>query len=144
MAKRKRVGIVDTTSKKPKTNDDAEENSTSSADRPLSHPVLSQYYPKLLTLRQYLADQLPATSKRRRRRILHYGKHSDTQEISISGSDSSDVVNLLDKTIIGVVQNTNEEGLLRKQELQVFTQQLSNSSAGMELTAAKFMQAEVE
>ncbi|MCJ1364272.1 hypothetical protein MMC16_003381 [Acarospora aff. strigata] len=51
-----------------------ESRSTGLAGSPIiKHPVLSLYYPRVVTLRQYLLHQLPASSKARRRRLVAVG-----------------------------------------------------------------------
>ncbi|KGQ00641.1 hypothetical protein PAAG_12683 [Paracoccidioides lutzii Pb01] len=42
-------------------------------DGSIYHPVLSLYYPRIMTLRDYLHAQLPASSKSRRRKIASIG-----------------------------------------------------------------------
>ncbi len=40
----------------------------------VQHPVLSLYYPRVVTLRQYLLSRLPVASKARRRRLVTLGQ----------------------------------------------------------------------
>lgn len=67
--------------------------------RETSHPVISLYYRKVVSLRDYLLQQLPVTSKSRRRRILTLGSRTDTEsQMSLS------LAQLLDSTLVGVLQ----------------------------------------
>ncbi|KAJ5902253.1 Telomere reverse transcriptase [Penicillium taxi] len=66
-----------------------------------SHPLISLYYRNVLTLRQYLLDQLPRSSKLRRRRIA-----------SLEASAQSNVkplATLLDSTLVGVLKKSPPE-----------------------------------
>lgn len=63
----------------------------------LQHPVLSPYYPLVLSLRTYLLGRLNAASKTRRRRIACLGHQ---QHQSCDGSDRR-LARLLDTTLVG-------------------------------------------
>ncbi|KAL2858750.1 hypothetical protein BJX68DRAFT_141302 [Aspergillus pseudodeflectus] len=63
----------------------------------ISHPVISQYYRRVVTLRQYILQRIPQSSKGRRRRIAAIrsdGTHLGTNEESLA--------HLLDTTLVGV------------------------------------------
>lgn len=93
-----------------------------------SHPVLSRYYPRVVSLRQYLLEQLPSTSKARRRRIASLGKprHKDVEKAANGDSDESDkeLAVLLDQTLIGVSKKTTSAAVVeaRQREFAAFTQ----------------------
>jgi hypothetical protein len=85
--KRKRVGEVVTNAKRPKTSESTERGTKI---RPLSHSALSFCYSEVHTLRQFLLDSLPSTSRARRRKIASQGLDSgsyflDTTLVGISG-----------------------------------------------------------
>ncbi|KAL8811751.1 MAG: hypothetical protein Q9223_002113 [Gallowayella weberi] len=104
---------------RPKKHDDTpnkrvcnDSNRIASSD--LSHPTLSLYYPRILTLRGYVLSKLPATSKTRRRKIANI-RHLDgikrdsvkaNHELRIQSSQSggldveADLAKLLDRTLI--------------------------------------------
>lgn len=64
----------------------------------VKHALLAQYYPKIQTLRQYLLDNLPPTSRIRRRKIeaceAHASENQDTVRVQLA--------NLLDTTLLGL------------------------------------------
>jgi hypothetical protein len=67
------------------------------------HPVISLYYPRVLTLRQFLLQHLPSSSKSRRRRILSLrGFAADNKNASDQRHDVQSLANFLDTTLIGV------------------------------------------
>jgi telomerase reverse transcriptase len=94
----------------------AKTQSSSPSDARVQHRVLSQYYRSVTTLRHYLLEQIPTTSKQRRRRIAGLGKKHDQvavkngSRVSIPTADgqhhvddeNSQLVQLLDSTLIGV------------------------------------------
>lgn len=71
------------------------------------HPVISLYYRQVLTLRQFLLQQLPSTSKARRRRILSLkpsAAKTDGDENAAGQKPGSgqNPASLLDTTLVGV------------------------------------------
>lgn len=65
-----------------------------------SHPVISVYYPEVLTLRQYLLRQIPISSKSRRRRIRTVGNEDSPS----TSSGSRELSTFLDTTLVGVLE----------------------------------------
>ncbi|KAL3494554.1 hypothetical protein BJX62DRAFT_33991 [Aspergillus germanicus] len=61
------------------------------------HPVISQYYRQVVTLRQYILQRIPISSKGRRRRIAAI--QSDSTH---SGTNEERIAHLLDTTLVGV------------------------------------------
>ncbi|WPH03795.1 Hypothetical protein R9X50_00667800 [Acrodontium crateriforme] len=89
-----------------------------------SYALLRQYYPEVLTLRNYLVSRLPKTAKRRRRRIRQYGLHCGSESPSEDG-----VVDLLDKTLVGSfasVSSDTDDSI--EKDLTIFTQHLNDVS----------------
>lgn len=76
----------------------------------VKHALLTQYYPNILTLRQYVLDSLPASSKIRRKKISAVGKeiqaaavdaHSGVQEpVEDHDNISASLARLLDTTLV--------------------------------------------
>ncbi|KAL9578805.1 MAG: hypothetical protein Q9212_005488, partial [Teloschistes hypoglaucus] len=103
----------------------------------VTHPTLSLYYPRILTLRNYILSRLPPSSKKRRRRLIalkcdavtegNISKASSDPNIQSSQSFQSTVVDalgrLLDRTL---VCNRDDESRVdvqdREQDFRVFSQ----------------------
>lgn len=83
--------------KKPKTGPSSGLLQVSGA---VKHVLLAQYYPTILTLRQYLLDNLPASSRLRRRKIAAFGSEAFTAD----GPDNAraQLARLLDTTLVGL------------------------------------------
>ena len=83
--------------------------------------LLRLYYPHVVTLRQFLAAELP---KRRRKELLRYGRQSGTPS-----PEEDSVTSLLDQTIVG---SFSPVSVPRSQDfdtdLSIFTEQLSDAS----------------
>jgi telomerase reverse transcriptase len=98
------------------------------------HPVLSRYYPRLVTLRQYLLEQLPESSKARRRRIAGLGRDPNAKtnhalgqrQITGNSNDGDNVcqiMELLDSTLVGILQQSSPAVTEDRQRgFAVFTQ----------------------
>lgn len=77
------------------------------------HPVISLYYSRVVTLRQYLLDQLPASSKSRRRRIASVGlQGGPPAKPDLDGDQHQlhsvqQLADLLDSTLVGVLKESN-------------------------------------
>jgi len=113
-------------------------------DRDIVEPptwlLLRQYYTKVLTLRQYLVRALSG-SKKRQRKLLHYGKFTDKRSASLV--DPS-VIHLLDSVVVGAAEETepvDDESI--DKDITLFTQQLSESSLEISATQGAFKQHEV-
>jgi hypothetical protein len=68
-------------------------NHHGSSDPPVSHELLSLYYPRIVSLRQFLLSSLPPSSTSRRRRLSTYGVDSQA---------GTETPHLFDSTLIGV------------------------------------------
>jgi hypothetical protein len=66
------------------------------------HSLLSQYYPRVLTLVDYLLAKLPATLKKRRRKILCIKSTSELSSTIEGDFDKSALAKHLDLTLVGV------------------------------------------
>ncbi|KAJ5558312.1 Telomere reverse transcriptase [Penicillium sp. DV-2018c] len=93
-------------------------------ERKTNHPVISLYYRNVMPLREYLLQQLPATSKSRRRRIRTLGSRADQEP----DGQSQELAELLDSTLVGVLKESspavNSE---RQKEYSSFNQSQSQS-----------------
>ncbi|KAF9883083.1 hypothetical protein FE257_004117 [Aspergillus nanangensis] len=108
------------------------------------HPVISLYYPRVVTLRQYLLQQIPVSSKSRRRRIASVRLDDPSKQSGRSGDQASDLASLLDTTLIGVLNDspsTSSKG--RRRELADFTQSQSKSQLASTDTGPTCAQAEI-
>jgi hypothetical protein len=73
------------------------------------HNVLSSFYPRVCTLRNYLLAGLPATSRVRRRKLTTFGK--------------DDAASILDTCLVGVLkQSSISVKESRKADFAIFTQ----------------------
>ncbi|TVY37815.1 Telomerase reverse transcriptase, partial [Lachnellula subtilissima] len=85
----------------------------------IKQTLLSQYYPQVLTLREYLFQRLPKTSKIRRKKILSVGR--DPSEEGLSA--------FLDSTLIGVSVCTQASQKERWQQWTTFSQRADESAS---------------
>lgn len=106
-----------------------------------THPVISRYYLRVLTLRRYLLEQLPSSSKSRRRRIASLG---------LQGGDSpreqniQDLTLLLDSTLVGILREPNQKSdQERQKDFATFTQSQYKSSLTSTDTGPTCPQSEV-
>jgi hypothetical protein len=67
----------------------------------VQHPVLSQYYPQVQSLREYIVAKLPSSSRIRRKRISAVGIASKSPDTFPSDAERSLGV-VLDTTLIGL------------------------------------------
>ena len=114
----------------------------------LDHPVLRRLYPTLFTLRQFLLSRLPRTSRNRRRRIFQLGQPIAVQDTVSTHALDVELGILLDAAVIGTsyTQSTviEEQGASKRdQDIEVFTQQRSQATAGGTFKPGYFLQAEV-
>lgn len=74
----------------------------------VKHALLAQYYPTTLTLRQYVLDSLPASSRLRRRKIAavgtdHAAAAEDAQQQQLPDPGlRAQLATLLDSTLVGL------------------------------------------
>lgn len=83
----------------------------------IPQPLLAHCYHQVKTLKNYLLDALPASSRVRRKRLL-------------SLIDSTDFAQFFDTTLVGVSQHVNSAAVRqRQQDLFHFTQTLRSGHA---------------
>lgn len=134
--KRKRRATRDERAEKRRKLDDAIENQP-------SWPLLRCYYPRVVTLRQYLAAKL-SKSKKRQRKLLAYGLDDNAE--SLNGSNKA-LVELLDTTIVGAADHikTNHACESIDKDITLFTQltqQLSGCTSTVSPSQGIFKQNE--
>ncbi|KAI9884054.1 MAG: hypothetical protein M1823_004168 [Watsoniomyces obsoletus] len=111
--KRKRHGAGSTTNstqaKKRQKRDDGIGRGLGTQPDDIHHPVLSSYYPRLLSLRAYLLSRLPGSSKIRRRRLAGLGRlksegdvAAQSKGVGLSDDEVAEVTRLLDATLVGL------------------------------------------
>lgn len=134
-------------------NDEAVSTISGDSSRPLSHPVLSLYYNRVVSLRQFLLSQIPVSSRSRRKRIGSVGRAVCTRvtggsgQVGNSSSDDNGFATFLDTTLVGVLKETPPTvSRERQRDLVAFTQsqsqsqsksQLSNSDSGSSCAQAE-------
>jgi telomerase reverse transcriptase len=110
----------------------------------ISHPLLSLYYPRVVTLRQYLVSALPRSSKGRKRRIaslchevdnklkpkFENKRLPDTQHRDLDEEDRQVLARLLDETLVGQtgVSGDEEKASQRLLELETFSQAIASTA----------------
>ncbi|PGH29534.1 telomerase reverse transcriptase [[Emmonsia] crescens] len=117
-------------------------------DKPLDgsiyHPVLSLYYPRVVTLRSYLYEQLPLSSKSRRKKVASLGLEkqdgSDSSPYSLSSQqvgagvqqtkeEIQALAGILDSTLVGILKEPDSAiNNSRQKEFAAFTQSQVRSS----------------
>ncbi|PGG99055.1 telomerase reverse transcriptase [Blastomyces parvus] len=115
-------------------------------DGSIYHPVLSLYYPRVVTLRTFLYEQLPLSSKSRRKKVaslgLEKGDGSGQQPLCPSLSPSKvgtgvertkeeiqAIAGTLDSTLVGILKEPDSVvNSSRQKEFAAFTQSQVRSS----------------
>jgi telomerase reverse transcriptase len=115
---------------------------------PISHPLLSLYYPRVFTLRDFFLSRLPPHSKAKQRRIASLGiaVGGTVARAGVVGekegeSDRLALARLLDSTLVGVPIGARSDSTGRLEELEAFSQHhppSANSAGG-----AAYSQSEV-
>ena len=112
-------------------------------DASIKHPVLSLYYPQVLTLRNFLLSKLPLSSRSRHRKITSAGIHCESSANVGASEDAEHSQRLEDDTALAKSLDTTFVGQLhvrppgsddsRVKGLASFSQKVSStvgSSAG--------------
>ncbi|KAK8087976.1 hypothetical protein PG997_002937 [Apiospora hydei] len=110
----------------------------------VEHAVLDQYYPQLLTLRDYVLLKLPATSRIRKRKIASTGSSAAVSNGEITAIERA-VGQVLDTTLVGVAQQTKCIPDKRWEQWETFSQRGDESYVTLSdgLTGARFSQSEI-
>lgn len=84
-------------------------NGNSSLVEPrVQHPVLSQFYPLVQSLRQYIIAKLPSSSRIRRKKVFSVGLVGKSPDTSPSEVELS-LGSLLDTTLVGLSKPPTDE-----------------------------------
>lgn len=119
--KRKRSGNVDEgDQKRQKIALDSQGN-----DPVIKSAVLRQFYPQVLSLRQYLLSKLPANSKVRMKKIRNVGKKPSLGR-EVEDKSFSD---FLDHTLVGITKETDGPHNERWKQWTTFSQRAEESAS---------------
>lgn len=99
--------------------------------------LLAQYYPQVLSLREYLLSNLPAGSKVRRKKVTCVGRRSDDEDTE------KELSNFLDHTLIGVVRCNAMLQEQRWQQRKSLSQQEDDSTVSCANLSGLYSQSEV-
>jgi telomerase reverse transcriptase len=110
---------------------------SNSQDLVVKEAVLAQFYPQVLSLRDFLISKLPANSKVRRKKILSVGKKPDSEA-------DQKLSKHLDQTLVGVSKQVVISQQERWHQWATFSQKADDSVSFANLTGAgMFSQSEV-
>lgn len=117
-------------------------SSATSKDSVIKQALLTQFYSRVFTLREYLLSKLPSSSKIRRKKILHIGNSRNPDEDEDGDQDLS---SFLDQTLVGILPQSDGSKEDRRQQWASLSQKADNSmSTFIDLEAVgKFSQSEV-
>lgn len=110
----------------------------------ISHPLLSQLYPNLQTLRAYVLLRLPASSRLRRKKIAAIGLQNDDAEKRPTETELA-LADLLDTTVVGYSGQTSVKPDDRWGQWTSFSQKVDESYVSLSegLAGGHFSQNEV-
>lgn len=145
--KRKRRGSVRQTGTQQPPCKKARTGESQKAPPPASfarHAVISQYYPSVLSLRQYMLAKLPSSSRIRRKKISTAGRASQSSDGGVNEIEKS-VGRLLDTTLIGLPEQTKSNAEDLWDQWTSFSQRGDESTVTLSngLAGAAFSQSEV-
>ena len=108
------------------------------------HAVISQYYPSVLSLRQYMLAKLPSSSRIRRKKITIAGRASQSSDGNVNEIGES-LGRLLDTTLIGLSEETKSNAEDLWNQWTSFSQRADESTVTLSdgLAGAAFSQSEV-
>jgi telomerase reverse transcriptase len=111
-----------------------------SRDSVVKQALLSQFYPEVLTLREYLLSRLPTTSKIRRKKVLYVGTLKDSESCA-----NSRLSTFLDRTLVGATKPKDAKREDRWRHWAAFSQRVDDSiSTLIDLNSiGKFSQSDV-
>lgn len=127
----------------------ADDQSTKATTVNATHPVLQRLYPEVLTLRQYLLSRLPSSSKNRYRKLSQLGHAIPAGDKNTADDLDNAVVQLLDSALVcnpGVQLEKDKTTSIteeREKDIEVFTQQRSQSTPGGTFKPGYYRQSEV-
>lgn len=114
-------------------------NDTHAKLRGVRHPLLSLYYTRVLTLRDYLLWKLPTSSIIRRRNLVKPKVDSDGCDATNAGLQAT-----LDGTFVGILEETKPTvDAIRQRDFQAFTQSQQRASVTQYGSPEDYLQSEV-
>ncbi|KAI1174954.1 hypothetical protein F4777DRAFT_348646 [Nemania sp. FL0916] len=105
------------------------------------HPVLSRYYPRVQTLREFVIAQLPSSSRIRRKKVSVVGVISKSHELPLSDVERS-LGTLLDATFVGIPETTPEQEASRMNEWKQFSEKGDESYVTLSNGTTRFVEAQ--
>jgi telomerase reverse transcriptase len=93
---------------------------SNSRDSVVKDALLAQFYPQVISLREFLISKLPPSSKIRRKKILSVGKKADSEI-------DQKLSKLLDQTLVGVSKHKGVSQEERWQQWTTFSQKADDS-----------------
>jgi hypothetical protein len=106
-------------------------------DPVVKEALLAQFYPQVLSLREFLISKLPPSSKVRRKKILFVGKKPDSEA-------DQKLSKVLDQTLVGVSKHKGVSQEERWQQWTTFSQKADDSVSFANATGVGiFSQSEV-
>lgn len=117
----------------------------SETGKPVSHPLLSQLYPHVQTLRDYVLSRLPASSRLRRKKIASVGLVDEASGKTATEAEK-DVARLLDTTVVAYSAQPDAQRDDRYEKWNGFSQKGDESFVTLSdgLAGACFSQTEVQ
>jgi len=123
-------------------------------DDSVKHPLLSLYYPRIVTLRTYLLETLPVSAKKNRRKIALLGRpNNGNKEQQSPGNDQGEgapldrtakLAELLDTTLVGLSKRDTKEDIeKRMKDFVEYSQTQVGSTIGSSLGTGNCSQSEV-
>ncbi|KFY15261.1 hypothetical protein V491_05723 [Pseudogymnoascus sp. VKM F-3775] len=116
--------LIDEANKRP-----TDPNSSNAPVNVVQQSLLSQFYPEVLTLREYLLVKLPSNSRVRRKKVLSAGRRGlvhDDRNIPTTVNADSILGKFLDSTLVGIPRHT-PQGDQRETRWHSFTNQADAS-----------------
>jgi len=110
----------------------------------VSHPLLSQLYPHVQTLRDYVLSKLPASSRLRRKKIASVGLSSEASGKPVTETEQN-VARLLDTTVVASLTQSEAPVDDRWEKWNSFSQKGDESYVTLSdgFTGVSFSQTEV-
>lgn len=126
--------------KKQKTSSvSASVNDTQTKLTGVRHPLLSLYYTRVLTLRDYLLWKLPPSSIIRRRNLVKRNADSEGGDTTNAGLQAT-----LDGTFVGILEETKPTvDAVRQRDFLAFTQSQQRASVTQHGSPEDYLQSEV-
>ncbi|KAI0409745.1 hypothetical protein F4802DRAFT_161281 [Xylaria palmicola] len=127
---------------KKKHHDNKEQDDSQSwVNSQTRHPVLSQYYPQVQSLRDYVLNKLPSSSRIRRRKVSAVGIANGSSNMPLNQVEQS-LGALLDTTLVGLSKSTTGEESNRMDGWRNFSQRGDESNVTLSNGVAGFVESQ--